>query len=164
MINIITGKVNSGKTSKLIDIFNMLGEGDGFSNRKIYVDDCYIGQEIVVMSSGESRVWSYRGIPPEKWQQAFCYEKYSFSKDGLEFAENIITNLLSSAIEPIYIDEIGPLELQEKGFHKLFKRCVLSRKEIYVVIRESCIKAVIEKYNIEGYKIIHSNFKSNTET
>ncbi|WP_315117402.1 nucleoside-triphosphatase [uncultured Clostridium sp.] len=157
MINIVTGKVNSGKTSKLIDIFNTLGKGDGFFNRKIYIDGCYIGQEIVVMSTGESRAWSHRVIPPGKWQQDFCYETYSFSKDGLEFAENIITPLLSSAIEPIYIDEIGPLELQEKGFHKLFMSSVVSKKELYVVIRESCIKDVIEKYNIENYKMIYSN-------
>lgn len=159
MINIITGSVNSGKTKKLIDIFNTLEKGDGFFNRKIYIDDHYIGQRIIRISSRESRVWSNRGIPIEKWQQAFYYETYSFSKEGLEFAENIITSLLSSDIEPIYIDEIGPLELQKKGFHELFKSCLSSRKEIYVVIRESCVKDVIEKYNIQNYKIIHLNSK-----
>lgn len=134
-------------------------KGDGFFNRNIYIDDHYIGQRIVKISSGESRVWSNRGIPTEKWQQAFYYETYSFSQEGLEFAENIITFLLSSGVEPIYIDEIGPLELQEKGFHELFKSCLKSKKELYVVIRESCTKAVIEKYNIENYKIIYSNSK-----
>jgi len=94
-----------------------------------------------------------------KMETAFYYETYSFSKEGLEFAENIINSLLSSGIEPIYIDEIGPLELHEKGFHELFKSCLSSRKELYVVIRKSCIKDVIEKYNIESYKIIYSSFK-----
>lgn len=158
MINIVTGRVNSGKTTKLINIFDTLKNGDGFCNRKIYVDGCYMGQEIVRISNGESRLWSIKGIKPDKWNQAFCYESYSFSKEGLEFAENIIGSILNLDIEPIYIDEIGPLELQGKGFCKLFKRCLASNKEIYVVIRESCVEAVIDKYDIDNYKIVNSCF------
>lgn len=159
MINIITGSINSGKTSKLIDIFHSLRKGDGFYNRKVYIDDYYIGQEIVLISNGESSRWSTRGIKPQKWQEAFSYETYSFSREGLEFAENIIASIINLDIEPIYIDEIGPLELQEKGFHKLFKSCLEAKKEVYVVIRESCVEAVIKKYNIENYRIIYSSFK-----
>lgn len=156
MINIITGAVNSGKTTKLIDIFNNIGRGDGFFNRKIYIDNHYIGQEIVGMQSGIKRLWSNRELQIGESQQVFSYKKYNFYKEGLEFAENIITIILESGIEPIYIDEIGPLELQEKGFHKLFKECLESGKELYVVVRESCVKDVIKKYGIQKYQIIYS--------
>lgn len=156
MINIITGAVNSGKTTKLIDIFNNIERGDGFFNRKIYIDNHYIGQELVGMQSGIKRLWSKRKMQIGEDLQVFCYKKYSFYKEGLEFAENIITSILKSGIEPIFIDEIGPLELQEKGFHKLFKACLESGKELYVVVRENCVKDVIEKYAIERYLIIYS--------
>ncbi|WP_190285246.1 hypothetical protein [Clostridium sp. JN-1] len=56
MINIITGSVNSGKSTKLVNIYKSLGKGDGFFNRKIYNGNCYIEQEIVRMSNGESMV------------------------------------------------------------------------------------------------------------
>lgn len=155
MINIITGRVNSGKTTELIKIFNRLGRGDGFYNRKLYSYGHYVGQEIVILSSRKSKLWACRGPEPENFQQAFCYETYSFSKEGAEYAENTINSILKSGIEPVYIDEIGPLELQEKGFHKLFKCCLEANKEVYVVIRESCVEAVIKKYNIINYRIIN---------
>lgn len=154
MINIITGRVNSGKTTELIKIFNRLGKGDGFYNRKLYSDGHYVGQEIVIFSNRKSKLWAYRGPKPENCQQDFCYGEYSFSKEGLEYAENMINSILKSGIDPIYIDEIGPLELQEKGFHNLFKCCLEANKEIYVVIRKSCVEAVIKKYNITNYNII----------
>lgn len=155
MINIITGQVNAGKTTKLIEIFNTLGKGDGFINRKIYIDNCYVGQEIVKLSNGKSKVWSYKGATPKKWKQVFSYETYSFSENGLKFAESIISEILNLELEPIYIDEIGPLELQGKGFNKIFNDCVSSGKDLYVVVRECCVNAVIEKYDIENYKIIY---------
>ena len=83
MINIITGSVNSGKTRKLIDIFNTLKKGDGFFNRKIYIDDHYIGQSIVRILSGESRLWSNRGIPTEKWKLLFIMKHIVFLRRDL---------------------------------------------------------------------------------
>ena len=157
MINIITGRVNSGKTTELIKIYNRLGMGDGFYNRKLYSHGHYTGQEIVILSSGKSKLWSCRGAKLQNFKQCFCYGTYSFSKEGAEYAENTINSILKSGIEPIYIDEIGPLELQGKGFHKLFKCCLEANREIYVVIRESCVEAVIKKYNITNYKIINVN-------
>lgn len=153
MINIITGSVNSGKTTKLINIYNSLGKGDGFFGRKIYKDGHYSGQEIVQVSSGESKIWSLRGKTLDGWHQEYCCGAYSFSKDGLQFADHIIKSLLQSDIEPIFIDEIGPLELQDKGFHSLFKNCVASNKELYVVVRKDCVKDVLDKYHVEQYNI-----------
>lgn len=157
MINIITGDINSGKTSKLIDIFHALGNGDGFYNRKVYSSGHFIGQEIVRLSSGERKLWSCRKYTAENWQEVYCYDVYSFSKEGLNFAEDIIASILRSGTEPIFIDEIGPLELQEKGFHNLFNTCLECGRELYIVIRESCVEAVVNKYNIQDYKIIYTN-------
>ncbi|EKQ52837.1 MULTISPECIES: nucleoside-triphosphatase [unclassified Clostridium] len=156
MISIITGSVNSGKTSMLIDIFRKLGKGDGFFNRKIYIDAHYVGQEVVRMQNGESKMWSTRIYQNDNWNEVFKYEKYSFSRNGLEFAESIIESIINSSINPIYIDEIGPLELQGMGFDKLFKKCLGTKKEIYVVIRNTCVNSVIERYNIKMHKIIEA--------
>ncbi|KOF57561.1 hypothetical protein AGR56_14535 [Clostridium sp. DMHC 10] len=153
MINIITGSVNSGKSTKLVNIYKNLGKGDGFFNKKIYNENFYIGQKIVRLSSGESVIWSLKGKLPNCWQEEYSYETYSFSRAALKFAEQIINSLLASE-EPIFIDGIGPLELQNKGFHKLFQRCLTLNKELYVVIRKSCVKMIICKYNIKDYKII----------
>lgn len=153
MINIITGSVNSGKSTKLVHIYKSLGKGDGFFNKKIYNENSYIGQKIVRLSTDESIIWSLKGQLPNCWQEECNYKTYSFSKSALKFAEQIINPLLESE-EPIFIDEIGPLELENKGFHKLFQRCVILNNELYVVIRKSCLKLILDKYDIKSYKII----------
>lgn len=60
-VNIIAGEVNSGKTSKLLEIYRQAGQGDGFINAKIYTGPQYAGQRIVWLSTGE--VWTF---PTEK--------------------------------------------------------------------------------------------------
>lgn len=157
MINIITGRVNSGKTTRLIEVYNSTGNGDGFFNRKLYEDGKYIGQEIVRLSDGESRVWSLKGRTPDDWLPEFTYGDYSFSGEGLQFAHMIIDSINKFSLEPVFIDEIGPLELQNKGFHDLFNLCLQSGREVYAVVRESCLKAVLEKYEIQDCKILYPN-------
>lgn len=153
MINIITGSVNSGKSTKLVDIYKNLGKGDGFFNRKIYSGNLYVGQEIVRMSNGESMIWSLREEVLDYWEEQYCYADFSFSKDALKFAEEIVNSSIKSN-DIIFVDEIGPLELQNKGFHNLFKCCLNSNKELYVVVREGCLEAVLRKYKIEDYEIV----------
>lgn len=153
MINIITGSIDSGKTTNFIELFKIIGSGDGFITRKVYIDDYYVGQEIIQLSTGKGKLWSVIGKKPDEWNEAFNYYNYSFSKEGLDFGESIIVSILQSTKHPIFIDEIGPLEVEEKGFHRLFSWCLNSEKEMYVVIREGCIKDVINKYNIKSYTI-----------
>lgn len=154
MISIITGSVNSGKSTKLVSIYKSLGKGDGFFNRKIYSENLYIGQEIIRMSNGESMIWSLRGEVPACWQEQYCYADFSFSKAALKFAEEIVNSAIKSN-EIVFIDEIGPLELQNKGFHNLFKCCLIWNKQLYVVVRENCLGAVLRKYKIKNYEIIN---------
>lgn len=73
MINIITGSVNSEKSTKIVNIYKSLCKGDGFFNKKIYNGN---------------------------------------------------------------------------------QRCFTFNKELYVVIRKSCLKKIISKYNIKDYRII----------
>lgn len=138
MINIITGGVNTGKSTRLVESYKKLGHGDGFFNRKIYNKNLYIGQEIVRLSTFQTMIWSIK-----------IEGKYSFSSTALKFAEEIVNSVLVSK-EPIFIDEIGPLELNENGLDNLFKRCLLSKNEIYVVIRQECVEAVLDKYRINA--------------
>ena len=155
---IITGKVSQGKTTKLLSIYNDIKKGDGFYNSKIYLKDSYAGQEIVRLSSGESRLLALkRGFIPKVWDEEYSYNVFSFSKSGINFAEMIINDIIEKDISPIFIDEIGPLELQEKGFYNIFKNCLKISTDIYVVIRESCVDEVVEKFSIRNFKIIKLN-------
>jgi nucleoside-triphosphatase THEP1 len=55
---------------------------------------------------------------------------------------------------PCYIDEIGPLELQEKGIFQDFQEMLHTKKDIYVVVRDRCLPDVLKKFQINRYIIL----------
>lgn len=156
---IITGEINSGKTTKLISIYKKLGYGDGFALTKIYMDNNYIGQNIVRLSSGKGRCFSFkRNHIPLLWDKFINYENYSFSKQGLLFANEIINEILMFGIEPIFIDEIGPLEILGSGFYSIFSKILKANKELYFTTRKDCLEEVISFFKISDYTIIQTNY------
>ena len=156
-INIISGKIDCGKTTKLLQMYTKINLGDGFALKKNYIKGEYVGQQVVRLSTGESKDFSFReGFAPKEIDLVYAYKNYSFTKEGLCFAEKIIMELIENNVEPIFMDEIGPLELQEKGFYKIFLLLLQTEKEIFVVIRDSCLENAIQKFHLNrGYlKII----------
>lgn len=155
MVNIITGKINSGKTSRLVKLYGEINRGDGFFCRKNYIANHYAGQMIVRITTGESACFSFKKnyIPP-KWDEAYAYEDYSFSHTGFLFAKKIAMEIVQRNIQPVFIDEIGPLELMERGFHEILKQFLYLETNLYLVIRASCLMEVINKYRIVAFRIV----------
>lgn len=154
-VNIITGEVNAGKTTKLLSIYREMGLGDGFINIKVYKAGQYTGQKIVRLSTGESEYFSFKKeFIPSNWDEEYSYDVYSFSRRGLIFAYNIISDMIVKDVEPVFIDEIGPLELQKKGFFNIFSLLLKIKKEIFVTVRCSCVGSVIKEFGIEKYRTI----------
>lgn len=154
-VRIITGGVNTGKTTKLLSIYRELGLGDGFITSKTYNANRYIGQVIVRLSTGEKEYFSFKKqFIPVNWDEKYNYDIYSFSERGFIFAYNIVTDIIAKKIEPVFIDEIGPLELQKKGFYDLFVMLLRIKKEIFVTVRESCVNNVIKEFGIQKYQMI----------
>jgi len=146
-INILAGKMNSGKTSKMIEIYEKLKKGDGFVSIKTMYKDKVYGYEILKLSSNEKMQFilneQYIG---DKWQEIFKIGSYSFSKQAMQFIEKEIEKMISCKITPIFLDEIGNLELQDKGFSNILNKLVKSESEIYITIREDLVKSIIKKY------------------
>ncbi|HBL37424.1 MAG TPA: hypothetical protein DDZ55_11520 [Firmicutes bacterium] len=158
MIYFITGQVNQGKSSKLRSIYQEQRTGDGFYNRKLIRNGVFVGQELVRLTSGESRIFSYRtGFIPEDWEAGAAYRDFSFSEAGLAFGCQIIWATLAERIEPIYLDELGPLELAGNGFAHVFRETLCAGIEAYVVVRSSCLQSVIDTFAVTEYQIIPSS-------
>ena len=155
MINIVTGAINSGKTTKIHNIYNQIGYGDGFINKKIYKSNINMGQRIIRLSTNESEIFSLKEeFIPNKWNEECRYYNYSFSKTGLEFAINIVDDVIRHNIEPIFIDEIGPLEIyNEHGLFNTFMKVIAIRVELFVAIRDTCLEHFLQKFKINEYKI-----------
>lgn len=156
MVTIITGKIDSGKTTRLLSIFHTLKSGDGFALKKVYADGIPIGQNIHWLSMREYKPFSIkRGYLPEIWDEAYSLGPYSFSANGLAYAGSIIIHALKHNAQPLYIDEIGPLELENKGFAQLLNLALECHKDIYITVRDNCLDAVAKKFNIGCFRLLN---------
>ena len=161
MIYIINGTVDEGKTGKMISIYRQVRRGDGFISQKKFAgknSGDFIGYEIVRLSTGERKELARKTEHlPVRWDEVFRCGPYHFSKSGVDFAGDIIDDIISQGIAPIFIDEIGPLEIAGKGFAPLLKKALKTGKDIYLTVRNHCVEEVVKTFNIRGHRMIPVN-------
>lgn len=155
MINIISGENNQGKTARIRSIYASGNTGDGFITRKIFSGPEFCGYEIVRLSTGESRIQSLKSelFPPAELP-LYKRGSFAFFKEGFAFADSIIDDILLKGACPVFIDEIGPLELHGKGHHDSLVKVLDSDRELYFTVRNWCLEKVISFYSLENYTLI----------
>ncbi len=147
MINIIKGNSNSGKTRYLKNLYKETPKGDGVLSLKYYEKDEFLGYNLLHLKTGEQKPFiRLKTKLPENWAGKHETGKYSFSLDGFQFAENILRNIDEA---PIYIDEIGPLEIMQKeGFYQIVKDLLNKNMEIFLTVRDSLFDELIAVFSI----------------
>jgi nucleoside-triphosphatase THEP1 len=155
MIHIVTGKMNAGKSTKLGSIYNELQKGDGFISVKRMHYDKVHGYEIMRLST--------KAFLPLVMREEFSHTSidvacqigpYLFLSDTLKYVENEIEEMIKNAVSPIFLDEIGQLELYDQCFSDIFQKMVNSGLEIYITVREDLVEKIIEKFQIKKVDII----------
>jgi len=155
MIFIISGKQNQGKTKKIKSIYLEEKKGDGFITQKIFRDSAFYGYEIIRLSTGESRIQSVKSeLFPDGISPLYRCGAYSFYSDGFSFADSVIDDIISKGTNPVFIDEIGPLELEGRGHYNCLIKILNSSRTVYFTIRNSCLENVIKSFSIKDYSLI----------
>jgi nucleoside-triphosphatase THEP1 len=155
MIYIVTGKVNSGKTSKLAVMYQYDRLGDGFVAIKDMDNGIVTAYHAMHLSTMETRSFIVReACAPAGFDGCFTIGPFIISKTGLAWIESQVRLMIAKGISPIYLDEIGPLELANGGLHLLFAELVASGLDLYVAIRNELVSQVIEKYHIKEYRLM----------
>lgn len=156
MINIITGKIRSGKTTKLSSLFEKDKKGDGFACIKMFKNEKFIGYNIAHLQTKKSIPFAYfKKYTTENWNEKFQFSRFSFSKEGFEFADKIINSAIENDIEPIFLDEIGPVEiLLKKGFYRIIKKILNSKKECFITVRDDMIDEFVEEFGVDEFNVI----------
>ena len=141
MIFIFTGPIQSGKTTSLI---NWSG------NRN---DVCGILTPVVSGKRVFMNAQTKEQFPmevTEREEEVLAIGKFIFSKTGFDRAAQIIREAMHKK-GWLIIDEIGPLELRDEGFHAIVKAVAEKRKEkIILVVREGLAKQVGNHFNINA--------------
>ena len=155
MIHIVTGKMNSGKSTTLGSIYQEKEKGDGFISVKRMHYDKVHGYEIMRLSNKEFHPLVIREEFSHTNMKIACQiGPYLFLEDTLKYIESTIQEMIEKKISPIYLDEIGQLELYDQCFDQIFQKMVQSGLEIYITVREDLVSQVIEKYQIKESDII----------
>jgi nucleoside-triphosphatase THEP1 len=158
MVYIISGAVNSGKTSKMLEIYHKLAPGKtaGFISPKLYHNQTFLGYEIVKLPDGPRKTLALLSSEyADDFSDPFQFGQFIFSQQAFLFGETIICQLLEDvSVKDIYIDEIGPLELAGRGFCNILSKVLQADKNLYLCVRTNCLKAFLNSFNISKYKII----------
>jgi nucleoside-triphosphatase THEP1 len=155
MVHIVTGKINSGKSTTIMSLYNSNQVGDGFLSVKRMSRDKVHGYEIMKLSTKQTKLMVVHEEFQSKDIKISCtIGPYLFIEDTLLYVENEIQEMIKNNISPIYLDEIGQLELYDQCFDNIFQQIINSNTEVYITVREELIDKVIKKYNLQEIDII----------
>lgn len=156
MIYLITGDINTGKTTRMLELFKEHPRGDGFVCPKVFENDRLVRYDIRHLQTGQAKPFAYPiDSVPENWDEHIRYGKYTFSAQAFSFAETIADQSLKNFISPFFLDEIGPLELDlHEGFYSILKKILSQDMDFYISIRKSRINDLANYFDLGKTHII----------
>ena len=145
---IVSGSVGSGKTSLCTTVAELLrGEGfkpGGVLSPRIVESGKTIGYDIIDLRTGDSRSF-VRSNPPGKTVGRF------FLKSGaLDFANGAISESIGGC-DPVFVDEVGRLELKNKGLAPSVRELLSSDSQPIFLVRSQFIPEVRQLFEIPEY-------------
>lgn len=153
---IITGSLGGGKTTyakKLVDIFKAHDINiAGLISEKVRNDSQIIGYDLVNLETEEKEIF----LREHTENGSDTIGKFTISPKGLAFGNSVLKSLISSEKTFVIIDEIGSLELRNKGWTECLN-CLIEKSEnhILLVVRDIYLKAVMSKWNLTGAQIFN---------
>lgn len=133
--------------------YNIKKKGDGFICIKTFHEGTHSGYNLLHLSTNREKEFIRKTqFIPEKWNESLRIANlYSFNSNGFEFAESIAKQSIKKNLSPFYLDEIGPLELEDKGFSSIFKNLLEADLELIVAVRYFLVSDVIKHFKISNY-------------
>lgn len=147
MIRILTGGKHSGKTSAMLDLYDREGRiGAGIYALKSGDKSLVTGYDLC--SLPENKIYTpfikYNYQHQPESDRFYVQGNYIFYKETFQKASEYILSLRDA--DAIWIDEIGKLELEEKGLsvalHEVFKW----DKPITITVRDFYLSDFLSKY------------------
>ncbi len=158
MVFIFSGEIDSGKSSRMMGHYYEYGsaDSDGLVASKIFESGVFIGYQLTRLSNGEKVLLALqRHAYNDQFRDGFEWGRFIFSKAAFVFGESVLSELSDDPeIKNIYIDEIGPLELQGRGWAPSFQRALNSKKNLFVCIRSTCLNYVIRNFDIAEFSML----------
>lgn len=155
MITIVTGSINCGKTTRMINLYQANQKGDGFVSIKIMKDGHVDHYRARKLSSGEERVLMIHEKSDSFHTPSMIQiGPYHVIDSTIEWIEDEMNHMINQKISPLYLDEIGHLELKKQGFHHILLNMLHAPVDLVLVIRDQWMKDVVQTYNMNDVDLI----------
>ena len=151
MITIITGNINTRKTTKTIEHYERNHQGDGFVSLKLMTNDSVDHYEMIKLSTQEKKILMIhkQSILIDKFM-SLDIGPYHVLKQTVLWVEEEIKQMIKMNVSPIYLDEIGVLELKNEGFHHILITLLEANLDLVLVVRDGLRQEVISKYHMKN--------------
>jgi nucleoside-triphosphatase THEP1 len=152
---LVTGEINSGKTAKMRELYKASDSGSGFLSVKIFDNSIHTGYDLLFLPDNYSMPFiRKKEYMNGNEKTVFKTGKYIFLKKAFDEAEKIINRNIINNNYTVYIDELGPLELEKKCFYKSALKVINSNIPLIASVRSSCLSGIIKLFKISRYRII----------
>ena len=153
-IIIISGNIQQGKTTFVKKVIHRLQRKGiavgGFMSEVVYENDERQGYELRKIGTEKRTPLCSINKKEDDWIKQ---GKFFFNTNAIEFGNNLLTNSAAES-QLIVIDEIGPLELKNKGWAKSINNiCQNSTVPMLWVVRESLVNKISRHWPVG--KIYH---------
>lgn len=156
MIKIITGPMNGGKSTQFLKLYEESGDGIALYSQKQYDEsNTIVGYNLVLLpDKKEIPFICLKDSVCSNEDRYFIQGRFAFLKETFEQAERYI--LSSPAHLPVWIDEVGGLELKGLGYSNLLHKLLESDRNIILTVRDRLLEKVLNRYKIRDYSLIHT--------
>jgi nucleoside-triphosphatase THEP1 len=147
-IYILTGEINSGKTTAIANWATGRKDVFGVLTPKIYNNRVFEN-----INTGEQ----FKMEAAENETAVFKIGRYTFCEKAFEKASLILQENLKRASGWLIVDEIGPLELQQKGFYQTITNIIANNNydlKKLLVVRMSLLEEMISFFKIKTCTIV----------
>ncbi len=162
---ILTGDVDEGKTVTARRIVDQLKDKGwnirGLLSTKKMDDPEKHGYFIKDITSGKkARLCSQN---PD--QGSIKTGRFYFSEEGIKFGEKVLLQSIEHPTDLVVIDELGPLELNDKGWSPAIEQLLTKSKKPHLwVVREKLVNIVMRKWHIGDVTVFNIKEDSIEET
>jgi nucleoside-triphosphatase THEP1 len=148
-VYIVSGKISAGKTTFTKKLAVELKRHNipvgGIISEKVMSDSQISGYNLIDIETNESEILLRQSDEVERERIG----RFGIFAEGFERGKAILTRVRLSENKIAIIDEVGALELGDKGWSGcLTEMLKTSNKQLLIVVRENLLEEVIRKWNL----------------
>ncbi|MFV0505368.1 MAG: nucleoside-triphosphatase [Bacteroidales bacterium] len=153
-MKIITGEVDSGKSTRFLCSYNeALNQTIALCSCKLYDSKgAIVGYDLVLLPHKVRLPFIILKECVDIADNYYSQGRFAFSKEAFIAADRYVQSFPNST--PLWIDEVGKLELKGLGYDSLLRNAQKDLREIVIVVRTNLLCEVIDNYSIKDYELL----------